>query len=103
VSVREILQDRRAVVADRSQLQPLRFESLVRGLQLHELRFAEGSPIGGAEEQEHRTIRPLQCLVGLLLAELVGQSKGGSQLADLQTDGWGSGLARGWLFLAGHK
>jgi hypothetical protein len=56
VSEREILQDRRTVVANRSQLQPLRFKSLLRGLQLRELRFAEGSPIGGAEEQEHRTV-----------------------------------------------
>ena len=56
MSVREILQDCRAVVADGSELQPLRFESLLRGLQLHELRFAEGSAIGRAEEQEHRTI-----------------------------------------------
>jgi hypothetical protein len=28
-------------------------------LQLHELRFAEGSPVRGAEEQQHRAFGPL--------------------------------------------
>jgi hypothetical protein len=53
-------------------------------LQLHELRFAKGSPISGAEEKENRTLRTFQCLVGLLMAELIGQSKCRRLLADFQ-------------------
>jgi hypothetical protein len=54
----------------------LRLKSLFCVLQLHELRFAEGSPVGRAEEKEHCAIRPLERLVGLIMAELIGQNKG---------------------------
>ena len=78
----KIFQDCWAVVADRGQLQSLRFESLLRGLQLHELRFAEGSPIGRAEEHQHGTACTLERLIGLFPAKLIVQSKCGSLLAD---------------------
>jgi len=55
----KILQDGWTIVTDGGQLQSLRFESLLRVLQLHELRFAEGSPIGGAEEKKDRAVRPV--------------------------------------------
>jgi hypothetical protein len=41
-------------------------------LQLHQLRFAIRSPIGGTKEQQNRSILPGNRLVGLLMAELVG-------------------------------
>jgi hypothetical protein len=50
VAFREILQDRRTIVTNRRQFQPLRFKFLFCILQLYELRFAEGSPVRGAEE-----------------------------------------------------
>ena len=78
----KIFQDCWAVVADRGQLQSLRFESLLRGLQLHELRFAEGSPISRPKEDQHGTVCALERLIGLFPAELIRQSKFGSLLAD---------------------
>jgi len=41
-------------------------------LQLHELRFAEGSPVSRTEEKEDSAVRPLERLVGLFMTELVG-------------------------------
>jgi hypothetical protein len=38
------------------------FEPLFGTLQLHELRFAEWSPIGGTEEKKNRAVRPPQRL-----------------------------------------
>jgi hypothetical protein len=35
----------------------LRLKSLLCALQLHELRFAEGSPISRTEEKDNRTLR----------------------------------------------
>ena len=57
VPLGEVLQDGWAIVANGRQLQSLRFKSLLRVLQLHELRFAEGSPISGTEEKQNRTLR----------------------------------------------
>ena len=53
----KILEDCRAVIAYGSDLDPLLLKALFRILQLHELRFAEGSPVGGAEEEENRAAR----------------------------------------------
>ena len=53
----EITEDGLAIIADRSQPESLFLKSLFSILQLHELRFAKGSPIGGAEEKKHRAIR----------------------------------------------
>ena len=63
VTVGEVLQDRRTIVADSRKLQSLRLKFLFCILQLHELRFAEGSPVRGAEEQQHRALGPLECFV----------------------------------------
>jgi hypothetical protein len=50
VPISEVLEDLRTIVADRSQLDSLLFKPLFDILQLHELRFTEGSPIGGTEK-----------------------------------------------------
>ena len=70
---REIIEDGLAIVADRSEPDSPFFKSLFSILQVHELRFAEGSPIGGAEEKKHRAIRPLQRLDGLLMTKLIAR------------------------------
>jgi hypothetical protein len=104
VPLGEILQDRRAIVADSGQFESLRFKSLLRVLQLHELRFAEGSPIGRAEEKKDRALRALQSLVGLFLAELIGLSKRGSVLPDFQANGRRNGrIARRHLLFGGNR
>jgi len=72
-------------------------------LQLHELRFAKGSPIGGTEEKENRTLRTPQCLVRLFVAELIRQIKCRRLLADLQAKRGRNGLI-GWrVFLPTAK
>ncbi len=43
-------------MADRSEAKALLFESFFCILQLHELRFAEGSPICGADEKDNRAL-----------------------------------------------
>src|SRR5229473_732058 len=63
VPVSEVLQDSRTIVANRSQLDSLSFKSLFGVLQLHELRFTAGSPIGGSEEEENSAARSSQRLV----------------------------------------
>jgi hypothetical protein len=56
-------------------------------LQLHELRFAEGSPIGRAEEKEHRSVRPFQRIARDFVPELIWRSKAWHFLADADTNG----------------
>src|SRR5579859_736561 len=46
----EIFQDSWTIITDCRQLKSLRLKSLFCRLQLHELRLAEGSPVGGAEK-----------------------------------------------------
>jgi len=55
----EIIQNSRTIIADCRQLKSLRLKSLLSRLQLHELRLAEGSPVGGAEEQDDGAFGPL--------------------------------------------
>jgi hypothetical protein len=76
VPLREILQDRRSVVANCSEFDPLVFKSLLGVLQLHELRFAERSPIGRPEKEQHRSVWPSQCVVCLFMAKLIASRKG---------------------------
>lgn len=54
--VGELLQRRRRIVTDRNESEPLLADLIVAALQLDELRLAVGSPIGGAEEHEHRAL-----------------------------------------------
>jgi hypothetical protein len=72
-------------------------------LQLHELRFAKRSPIGRAEEKENSTLGTFQCVVGLLVAELIGQSKYRRLLADFQAQRWSKGLVDGRIFFSTSK
>ena len=79
----EVLQDSWTIVADRRQLNSLRLESLLCSLQLHELRFAKGSPICGAEEEDNRAFWTFQCFVGLFVTELIDEGELWRPLADL--------------------
>jgi len=72
-------------------------------LQLHELRFAEGSPIGGTKKKKHSALRSFEGLVGLLMAELIGQNKRWSWLADFQANRWRNLLVVGRVFLPTGK
>jgi len=72
VPLGKILEDRFTVVTDSSQLQSLCLEPISCALQLHELCFAEGSPISGAEEKQNRALGAFQRVVGLFVTELIG-------------------------------
>jgi len=71
VPLGKVLQDRRTVIANRCWPKALRLKSPFRALQLHELRLAEGSPIGRAEEKEDGALWPLERLAGVFMAELI--------------------------------
>jgi hypothetical protein len=86
VALSEVLQDCRAVIADGSQLDASRFKSLSCVLQLHQLRFAEWSPICRTEEKKHRSTRSFECVAGNLMAELVGGSKRRHLLTNVDAD-----------------
>jgi hypothetical protein len=86
VPVGEVLEDRLTVITDGRDRDSVLFESLFGILQLDELRFAEGSPIGGTEEKKNRTVRPLQCLNGLATAKLVTRREGWRFLSYSQSD-----------------
>jgi hypothetical protein len=99
VPLGEVLEDSLTIVADRGQLKSLRFKSLFCVLQLHELRFAEGSPVGGTEEKQDSAVRALERLVGLFMAELIRQGKGRRLLRYLEADCSSSGAISRWVFL----
>jgi hypothetical protein len=86
VPIGEVLEDRLTVIADGCDLDATCFEPLFRVLQLDQLRFAEGSPIGRTEEKQNRAACPLQCLDGLVMAKLVPRSEGRRFLSHLQSD-----------------
>jgi len=52
-------------------------------LQLHELRFAKGSPICGAEEKDNRAFWTFQRFVGLFVTELIDEGELWRSPADL--------------------
>jgi hypothetical protein len=58
-------------------------------LQLHELSFAVGSPIGGAEEEQDEAFGTLEGSEGAGLAGLIGESEGGDLLAGVGAGGGG--------------
>jgi hypothetical protein len=70
-AVGERLQYLDAVIADGRQLEPLLFKSRFGVLQLDQLPFAVGSPVGGTKEKENRAVSSFQRSEVLLLAELV--------------------------------
>jgi len=59
-AAREVRQHPDRVVTDCNDAQPIAAEFSEAARQLHELRFAVRSPIGGPEEDEHRPFRPEQ-------------------------------------------
>src|SRR5215469_1836370 len=54
VAFRKVREDSFTIVANGSQLDTLLLELCFGVLQLHELRFAEGSPVGGTEKKDDR-------------------------------------------------
>jgi hypothetical protein len=86
VPLGEVLEDRLTVIADGCDLDATCFEPLFRVLQLNQLRFAEGSPIGRTEEKQNRPFCPLQGLDGLVMVKLVPRSKGWRLPSHLQSD-----------------
>jgi hypothetical protein len=61
-------------------------------LQLHQLRFAEGSPIRGPEEKKYRSVASAQCLVGGSVAKLIVRCEGRRRLPNLRSDSGRNGL-----------
>ena len=85
-AVGEIFQNFRAVVADCRQLDPLLLKPGLGVLQLDQLPFAVGSPIGRTEKQKNGAVRAFQRFECLLRAELVGGGKSGRLLAHGESD-----------------
>src|SRR5271170_8304186 len=83
----KVFQNRRVIVADGSHLDSTRFELLFRVLQLHELRFAKRSPIGGSEEKKNRAVRPPERLNGLLVSKLIARRETRRSRPNLQSGG----------------
>ena len=75
-------QDCFRVVADRRQLDSLLFESWNCTLQLDQLPFAEGSPVGRAEEEKNGAVRAFQRIESLCTVKLVMNRKVRSLFAD---------------------
>jgi hypothetical protein len=82
VAVGEEFQDFLGVIADGRELDALLFEPGVCALQLDQLPFAEGSPVGGTEKEEDCAVRAFQSFERLHVAEFVARGKIGSFLAD---------------------
>ena len=71
------IQHLRTVVADGGNSEAKLLEFILVLFQLHELGFAERSPVGGAEEQDYGALRPEQAVEAAKLAILVRQFKSG--------------------------
>src|SRR5690349_3126311 len=103
VPLAKIHEDRWTIVANGSQIEPLLLEPFFGVLQLHELRFAEGSPIGGTKEKENCPFWTLQCLVGLFVAELVHKCECRRLLADFEPNWPSNSVAGLTAFLPARK
>ena len=71
------------IVADRDQAKALSGDIRVTALQLHELRFAVRSPIGGPKEHEHRAFRAVGRCQRVRLSQLVDAGECGHLRAHL--------------------
>jgi hypothetical protein len=87
VAIGKILQNFFRVIADGDELDALFFKPRYRGLQLDQLPFAEGSPVGGTKEKQDCAVRTLPGAESLHVAGLIVQRKGRSVLADGEADG----------------
>jgi hypothetical protein len=85
-AVRKRFQDFRRVVADGGQLDSLLLELGFGALQLDQLRFAVGSPVGRTEKEQHGAIGASERIEGLLFAELIGSRKRRRFLPDGEAD-----------------
>ena len=81
MSLSKISKDCLRVVADGSQSDALLAELFTCTLQLNQLLFAEGSPIGRAKEEEHQTVGSHQRRERLLFRELISRPEWGGRLA----------------------
>ena len=75
VPISKVLEDRSTIVADRRKPDPLLLKSCLCILQLHELRFAERSPVRRTEKEKDRSSRTSECLIGLLSTKLIRQAE----------------------------
>ena len=82
----EVGENRLRVVADSRDVDPLAAKLLKASLQLDELRAAERSPIGGAEEHQHRSARTNHRLQRLGAAVLIPETEIGNPLTDLRSE-----------------
>jgi hypothetical protein len=80
----EISQDLLGVVADSCYMDPLLAELFETTLQLDELRAAERSPVGRAEEHQHRAARPHDRLQVAHAAGLVSEVEIRNSLSHLR-------------------
>jgi len=71
MAIRKFSEDGLIVVADRSQPNAMLPKPRLRALQLDQLQLAKGSPIGGAEKQQDKSIPVLERFKILVLAELI--------------------------------
>jgi len=86
VPVGKKFQDFLRVVADDRELDALLFESRNGALQLDQLPFAEGSPVGGTEKQKDRPVRFFESIERLYPSKLVVSRKSRSLLTDGESD-----------------
>ena len=77
------------VVADGGEVEAALLEFTEMDLQLHELSFAVGSPIGGAEEEQDEAFWALEGGEGAGLAGLIRESEGGDLVAGIGAGGGG--------------
>lgn len=70
---REVFQNSLGIVADRSKFDPLFLESRFRVLQLDQLPFAVGSPIGRTEEEKNCAFGTLKGPQILRMAKLIAR------------------------------
>jgi hypothetical protein len=86
VPVSKIFQDFFRVIADGGQLDALLFESRDGALQLDQLPFAEGSPIGRTKKEKNGAVRSFQGIESLCPAKLVASRKSRSLLPDRESN-----------------
>ncbi len=84
LAVRKALQDRRRIITDRHDAQPLFFQLVQIPFELHELRLAEGSPVSGSKENQHRAFGAHDGLKALSATQLIRRRKTRDILADLR-------------------
>ena len=90
---REAREDRNGIVTDRERNDTVRLKRREVRLQLHELRFAEGSPRRAAMDNDHRALAAPRGAEHDRLAVLIREGEIGEHLADggAGREGWRGG------------